>query len=156
MGFVQDALDVLEAPVTALETLTHSQTRGEIGQHLGDLLASVVDLANRVTLLEHPGSTPALVALAVQLQRLQTQLAIAQAEEKKAPGSQTAQIASLQAQIAAAKASAASAAATPGDVSSLSSILSELVSSVSSSATPAAAPSSQESSQTQESQQPAS
>lgn len=128
MSFVSEAIQALEVPEDALLALTGAQGRLELAQHLHDLVSAVVALSTRVAVLEHPGASPALVALAVQIADLQAQLAIAQAVQKQQPTPiNAAQVVVLQQQIAAAKASAAEAQATPGDVSAVSAVLKELL-----------------------------
>jgi hypothetical protein len=128
MSFVDSVIQALSVPEDALKTLNGAQSRDELAQHLFDLVAAVTDLARRVAVLEHPGATPAVVDLAVEVDALNQQIAIAQAVQKQQPtGEHAASVVLLQQQIAAAKASAPQAAATPADVSAVSAVVIELL-----------------------------
>lgn len=127
MSIVATALQTHSVPDEVKGALTTALGREDLGQHLFDLVKSVADLGRRVAVLEHPGSSPALVSLAVQIVALREQLAIAEAREKERPGTQAPIIASLREQILAAIASARQAMATPADVSPVLAVLQELL-----------------------------
>lgn len=129
-SIVATALASHAVPAEAKTALAVATDRHSLAEHQHDLLSAAVDLKTRVLCLEHPGATPALVALAAQLDALQTDLAIAQAEEKLKPGSQAVQIQLIQGQITAAVASAPAAAAARPDPSSVEKILVSLLAAV--------------------------
>lgn len=130
MSFIDAFAKAHDVPADALSKFAGALTRDDLAQHLVDIAHVLTDVHTRVTLLEHPGATPALVRLARQIADANLALVVAQEQARQSPtDANMARVALQQQAIAALKASAPAAAKAQAAESEVSAVLQDLLTS---------------------------